>query len=374
MHPLKFKCLILLLSGILIFSSGCQNIMIPPDEPMTAFTTGSDQKKATIDNCTILSAGRVQDINTENNRLLLLTATSAPPVTYNIDFLDTDRVENRLTNFINSDKDQLSAAFDSNHTGIFYVEQTNDPSGKTISQMVWTSSDKSTTRTISTTDENVNSVFHTIADNQVIYTTDDGHVVLADTSGRRDVYSSDTDIYFTDADYLSESKTFVFLGHKKETATGSDLYTATLNDNNSLSDLSLIGNNVLTFDINSDKTEVLYTQEHNNKRRIMRYSLSGESNPAVISEGNYTSAQYSDNSILCTQYSDTNNQSLQTIWLMSSDGKEASQLTPPLILASPIFNRNGQLYFSVKKDPQDPLDNTQNTSYQTLKITYTISQ
>lgn len=364
-----------ILMATAIFLSGCRSLVIPQDQPF--FSTPLTETNVTISSFDILSSGTLQDISSDNEQLLLLNTTDTLPTTYNIDVFDTTASDNHMTNFVNSDREKLSAAFDTNSHGVFYVEQTTSPTSQTINQLVWTSEDKRTTRTLSNTEESVNPTFHILDNGQILYSNNAGQIVITDATGNRTDYQLDTALSLIDLDYHPDSQRFVFLASTNNSGSEKNLYTAVVNAQNELSTPIQIDSNVLNFDLKQDGSGLIYTRISNEQNQIVYRSFNLTERPQTLLEGSLSSASYTpdNNQIIYAQFVDSTEQSCCSIWSMDASGSNSVQLTAPLNITSPIIPVAGQnniLYFSVEASRTNLTSNTHSSQSIVYRLEYTL--
>ncbi|MEG0681201.1 MAG: hypothetical protein RR581_06195 [Eubacterium sp.] len=371
----------LLFVAIPLLFTGCRSFLIPQDLPIPLNNDynlkQNQQNKIEILSFETISNGIIQDISYDGTTLLLLNIAEAPPITFNIDLLKISTNENKLTSFVNSDKREINALFDEYSTGVFYIEENLDTSNnKMYNQLVWTSLDRSNTKTISLPDENVSKNICTLNDNNIIYTNSNNEIVVADSKGNRTVYNTSRNITITSINSSPKDNKIFFTGENPTNEKQINLYSADLTGSSGEVTTTLIDENVLNFDVNRQKSTLIYTQANGDQRRIMCYNFNTNIQPSVVSEGNFTSAVYAPNAerILYSQFSSTNTRSSQSIWIMDNNGKNKMQLSAPLTLTSKIISHpyKSTIYFSVEKKYDESVSENK-VSSQIYQIDYNIN-
>lgn len=365
------------------FLSGCRSFLIPQDKPLALNNALLQQKnpqsKMEILSFESIGTGIVQDISYDGSTLLLLNTTEAPPITYNINLLKVSENENQLTSFVNSEKHQLSAKFDEYAKGVFYVEKGLDTAGeKSSNQLIWTSIDKSVTKTISSPEENVNANICIVDDSSVLYSNSNNQIVMATADGERSAYHTVRSLPVHDLQYYPKNKAIIFTGTDPTDDQKTNLYLSEIKEGSDELSSTLIDENVINFDINRQNGSVIYTQSYGDSNRIMSYSISKGVQPSVVSEGNFTSAVYTPNGekILYTQFSSINTKSSQSIWIMDADGKNKLQVSAPLTLTSAIVAHpyKSTIYFSIEKKKESSTTDAKGQPIsQIYKIDYNIN-
>lgn len=360
--PKKMIAFCILLIFFSVFSGGCQSILISQNEPITVQSSFFDPddvqngEQLSIDSISKLGHGIVQDISTQNNALLITDTTKAPPITYNVNLLNLS--DNALSSFVNSDKQQNNAIFDSDNNGVFYIEKNASDSTATNSQLVWTSIDRTVTKTISNPNENVQNTL-CLANNQtVLYLNIDNEIIQKDLAGHQKKYQTQNHYFIDKMRYQSGSNTLYFLGKKDVDDEFDNLYSATLETNEQGQDTNMlktkqIAQDVIDFDINDKNTQIAYIEKFNNSHQIVSINLSNMQK-RNIKKDNYNSIIYAqDNSHIIVTKSDNNGeQDQQSIWIINQDKKTQQQLTSPMLISSPIIpsKDKNSLYFSVQKN------------------------
>lgn len=365
------------------FLSGCRSFLIPQDKPLALNNALLQQKnpqsKMEILSFESIGTGIVQDISYDGSTLLLLNTTEAPPITYNINLLKVSENENQLTSFVNSEKHQLSAKFDEYAKGVFYVEKGLDTAGeKSSNQLIWTSIDKSVTKTISSPEENVNANICIVDDSSVLYSNSNNQIVMATADGERSAYHTARSLPVHDLQYYPKNKAIIFTGTDPTDDQKTNLYLSEIKEGSDELSSTLIDENVINFDINRQNGSVIYTQSYGDSNRIMSYSISKGVQSSVVSEGNFTSAVYTPNGekILYTQFSSINTKSSQSIWIMDADGKNKLQVSAPLTLTSAIVAHpyKSTIYFSIEKKKESSTTDAKGQPIsQIYKIDYNIN-
>lgn len=378
----KWIALLLFLT-LPFFLGGCRSFLVPQDKPLALNNTLLQQKnpqsKMEILSFENIGTGTVQDISYDGSTLLLLNTTEAPPITYNINLLRVSENENQLTSFVNSEKHQLSAKFDEYAKGVFYVEKGMDTGNeKSSNQLIWTSIDKSVTKTISSPEENVNSNICIVDDSSVIYSNSNNQIVMATSEGDRRIYHTVRSIPVHDIQYYPKNNAVIFTGTDPTDDQKTNLYLSEIKDGSDELSSTLIDENVINFDINRQNGSIIYTQNYGDSNRIMSYSISKGAQPSVVSEGNFTSAAYTPNGekILYTQFSSINTKTSQSIWIMDANGKNKLQISAPLTLTSAIIAHpyKSTIYFSIEKKRETATSDTKGQPIsQIYKIDYNIN-
>lgn len=357
---LKTKWLILMILSVLITFSGCQSVLIPEDKPLV-LDKNSWFSKDTQDDLEILSYedignGTVQDISYDGSTLLILNPTQTAPVSYNIDLLRYTDQDVRLTSFLSSEKKELSASFDPYAQGIFYVDETVGNNGSPSSrELIWTSIDKSNTKTISSQEENVNPSFCTISDSRVLYTNNNRNIIFADSSGLRQSYQTTYNLDILQIAYLPDANSVIYTAISPDDENKTNLYRSDIKDDETTLTSTLIDENVIDFDLNSNSGILYYIKTDGGNRKILRCNTNNYTQPSVVAEGNFTSVTSTEESekILFSEYSTTNSKSSRSIWIMDSDGNNKFQLSAPMTLTSKIIAHpyKSTIYFSAEKGP-----------------------
>lgn len=355
-HKKYFQLGLILLMTLLL--SGCRSFLIPQDEPLVLNNSlmfqKSPQSKMEILSFKSIGTGVVQDISYDGSMLLLLNTTEAPPITYNINLLKITEHANQLTSFVNSDKHQISARFGEYASGVFYIERGNTQSDeKPTNQLLWTSVDKSTTKTISSPDENITSNISIVDDEHVLYTNASNQIILTNTTGDRKVYTTSRNFTISNIVYYKPKQTLFFIATDPLNPQKSNLYQTEIKEDTNALNSSLVDENIINFSLNRQSGDLIYTQSYGDTRRIMTCSASQSTQPTMLSEGNYTSAVYTPNGdkILYSQFSSMNTKSSQSIFIMDANGKNKLQISAPLTITSPIVAHpyKSTVYFSVEK-------------------------
>ncbi|MDO4289348.1 MAG: hypothetical protein Q4C55_09200 [Eubacterium sp.] len=358
---MKTKILTFGLLALSLVCGGCKSVLIPEDKPLVldqrSWLSSASQNDIEILAYEAIGTGSVQDISYDGSTLLILNPTQTTPVSYNVDLLRFTEEGNRLTSFLSSEKSQVAAAFDPYAQGIFYVEETDAENSPVAKQLVWTSIDKSTTRTISSQEESVNAAFYTISDSQVLYTDSSRSLIFADANGRHEVYSTTYNLDIQQVAYLPESQTVLYTAKSPSDENKTNLYRSELKAGETVLTSALIDENVLDFDLNADSGLLFYIKLNGSSREMMRCNVNNYSTPTAIAKGNFTSvtATASGDQVLFSEYSSTNSKSSQSIWIMDSNGKNQLQITAPLTLTSEIIAHpyKSTIYFSAEKSPGD---------------------
>ena len=383
---MKIKLLTLTLVCCFTLCCGCQSVLIPEDKPIVldqnSWLSGEPQNDMEILAYDDIGTGTVQDIAYDGSTLLILNPTQTAPVNYNIDLLRYTDEENRLTSFLSSEKKQLAAAFDPYAKGIFYVEETVSDKAQISRQLVWTTMDKSTTKTISAMDENVNPAFCVISDSQVLYTNGSRNIVFANANGSRQVYTTTYNLDIHAIVYLPHSGDVLYTAQSPSDENKTNLYRSRVKDGKSTLTSTLVDENVLDLDLDTESGMLFYIKLNGGSREIMRYNTANYGEPTAVAQGNFTSvtAVHGGEKILYSQYSSTNSKSSRSIWIMDSNGKNPLQLSAPLTLTSKIVAHpfKSTIYFSAEKTPAEMMTpdkegNTGSSSVSTVfKIDYNI--
>ncbi len=339
----------------LFLMTGCQNILIPTNVPIVIDENPNSELssplEATILSYDAVSNGIVQDISYSGSQLIVLNAGDATSP-YLISTLDTTNFI--LTPFINSDKRQSSAIYDSFDTGIYYIEETNDINTNTIgSQLAWSDLNKNTTRIISSSEENVLAKFGTAESGKVAYANNRNELVLADNQGQQRVFTNTKSYSLLKLAYLKNEPGFVFIATNTTDEEKTNLYFASLpKEGNQLSPI-LIAENTIYFSINDLSNQVIFVKNNLDSQTIETWQL-GDIRPTTLATGSFGSAQYTPDAknIIYTQLSAPNsNLKNQSIWIMNAEGKDPVQLTAPIKLNSPIVCHpfKSTFFFSIER-------------------------
>ncbi len=353
------RLLVLFLLVTLFLITGCQNILIPNNVPIVIDEDPNSEVaspvEANILSYDLISNGIVQDISYSGSQLIVLnTGDAANP--YSISTLDTNSF--LLTPFINSDKRQSCALYDSFDTGIYYIEETNDLSIDTIgTQLAWSDLNKSTTRIISSIEENVLPKFGTAESGKVAYANNKNELILADNQGNQRVFTNSKNYSLLKLAYLKNKAGFIFIATNTPDEEKTNLYFASLpKEGNELSPI-LISENVIHFSINDLNNQLIFVKNNNDYQSIETWQF-GDLKPTSLTTGAFGSAQFTPDgkSIIYTQISAANsNLKNQSIWIMNAEGKDPAQLTAPVTLNSPIVCHpfKSTLFFSIEKRTDD---------------------
>ncbi|MBC3797116.1 hypothetical protein [Acetobacterium tundrae] len=375
MKSLKNKSLFLaFIIMIALFASGCQNIFIPVNVPVVLkegiFSGIQSPQKISIQSFNVISSGVVQDITNNGNNLIILNRGT----TFNIDTFNTDTQQ--LSSFVNSDKHELSALYDANDTGIYYIEKTIEPnSGNLDSQLLWTDINKNITRTISNPEENVNQFFSTNESNQVVYSNNNNELVLADNEGNRTVYKTLRDYPILSIDYIEDAQGFVFIAYDPVKEEKTNLYYAKIKDDSLELSPSLIAENVNSFDINDVTNQVIFIKNGGESQSIGTWKTS-DIKSSTIATGHFGTVKFTPNgeNIIYTQYSPNYDSQSQSIWVMDANGDNPLQVTAPLKLSSQVFCHPNKsiLYFSAETNAASTNSTVDSVPSQTYQIMYKI--
>ncbi|MBK5244836.1 MAG: hypothetical protein JJE18_07395 [Eubacteriaceae bacterium] len=368
------------LGFILIFTlvaGGCQSLFIPKNVPIVLWNGLPSNTQAspqiTIPSYNTVANGTIQDITNSGNALLILNSGN-PAAKLNIDSFNTDT--RQLSPFISSDKRKLSARYDALDSGIYYVEEANNPiTGNNSSQLLWTDINRDTTRIISLPEENVVKYFGIGKSNQVVYCNTNNKIIMADNQGNRQVYKTSQNYNILSVDYMINARAFVFIATAPTGAEQTNLYYAEINPNSFEIIPKIVDENVIDFDINNGSNQLIYVNNIGEKQSIGSFSIYS-SLKTTVSTGNFRTAKYTPNGnkIIYTQYSPKVDSQSQSIWIMDANGNNPFQVTLPLKLNSQVISHPSKsiLYFSVDTTTEDGHASSDGILSQTYQLNYQI--
>lgn len=354
--------------------SGCQNLFIPINVPVVLrnnpTTNDPLPPQISIQSYTMVSPGMVQDITNSGNNLILFTYGT----TYNIDTYNTETMQ--LSSFVNSDKRVLSGLYDTFDTGVYYAEKLIDPiTGSIGTQIIWSDVNKNTTRVISQPEENVIQNFGIGDSGQVVYANNNNQIVMADSEGNRQVYKVLNNYNILDVDYINKEKLIVFLATDPQNEERTNLYYTKITDNSSELSVTLIADNVNSFDINDLNSQVIFIKNGGDSQTIQIWNTNAASS-TIVANGSYGSVRFTPNGerIFFTQTAADSDTQSRSIWVMDLNGKNPLQLTAPLSINSEIICHpyKSVLFFSVEKSSYSINSTDDQAPSQTYQLTYKI--
>lgn len=372
----KWIFLVFILMSVVVFG-GCQNLLVPKNVPIVLWEETSSQsqypQELSIISYNVICPGIAQDITNSGSALIVLNAQN-PGTAFNIDSYDTDTQQ--LSPFISSDKRELSALYDSDDTGIYYVEESIDPiTGNHSSQLLWTDINKNSTRTISLPEENIVKSFGVGEFDQVVYSNNNNEVIIADNQDNRQIFRTLQNLNILSVDYMNNNDYLVFIAYDPTNTEKTNLYYAKINPDSLEIRPNLIAENVTSFNINDLTNQVVFIKNTGDHQKIGTWENTGAS-PTIVASGNFGTAKYTPNGekIIYTQHSQQINSQSQSIWIMNEEGEFPMQITAPLNLNSQIVVHPNKsiLYFSVDTTLEETDTLRNQFSSQTYQVTYSI--
>ncbi|MGL4606396.1 MAG: hypothetical protein ACRCU3_02935 [Eubacteriaceae bacterium] len=363
----------------LFLLSGCKNMFIPQDVPIVIEEkktfNQSDNESIEIQSYSKIADGFIQDISYNGNALLLQTIDTNDLMN-TIDLYNTET--NQVNLFLKSDKEEVFSQFDSNTSGVYYIEENVDPlTNKINRQLLWTDLNKDITRIISIPEENVNANFGIGDLEKVIYTNTRGEIILSDNQGNRQIYTTSRNFIVSSISYLKSTNIIVFLSQDPSNEEKTNLYFAEIPEDSNILNIKLIDENVTYFSLNNPTEKLIYVKKSGDFQTISTWDFKTLSTVGV-SSGNYKTAQFTPNGdkIIYTLSPPSQEAESSSIWLMDVNGKNQLQITSPIKLNSQVICHpfKSTLYFSTETEESFNYLTKAHTLSEAFQINYEVKQ
>lgn len=334
--PIFFSC---------IACSGCTSFLFRKNAPVT--DQSQTTETAEIISVTEPGEGILEDVNDSGDAMLVFSKSQAPPITYNIEIFQKNKSGKWAgMNFLNSEKPHLSGIFSSNGDGIFYTETINrGDSDNTVSQLMWMSLDRKTTRVLSQEYENIITDLYRLHDGNVLCVNDQHQILMIDSSGNRISRNINADYMIQDLAYDRKNQKLFFTGNT-DNSDILNLYSVDLNEHDLMP--SQIDINILSFDFNIIDNKLLYRRNNGSQSQLVLYNCkSNQKNVMLDTIVNEAVLNEDASAIIYSIPVTQNDPRLQIIQIMDIDTKKIRQITSPRFLSSLLYSRNHALFSSV---------------------------
>lgn len=326
------KKFILILLCLIFFTTGCSNLFISDNTVVVI----DREAKLTGKSESMVTTQRGRMCSNSNNTFLSIGISNQ---SYSID--QYDPANNTLVNVIVSDTRifEVQAAKEG-----FYYSRIN-PADPSNIQLIWSSFDKTTERTITTTADNIENIIFAFGNDRVVFINNSNEFVFSDSLGNRKTYPIDQPIDVSKLIWDDKNNSGFVIATEQEYNDYS-LYRISLNNNELNS--SYIASHVTDMDYFNNN--LVYLVQKDNKTFVYQIPNTEYPTPLpLFSDENIQNISYNNNGTAVYFSIRLNIGIRSTIWLYDLNSTLKYQLTSPIRLISPIFTgqNDNQIIFSV---------------------------
>lgn len=346
---LKQKILVLVLLAGFLFG-GCTPLFFKENKPVIinektevaedGITVKSEKNLSiSIDNINNkLAQGIVWDMSRDGERLLVSNYVN--PVYVNNSEQKTPQVLGmglydfqtaQFNPLLYSNKNQLNGSIDYQNKGYLYLEnmETNADALPRF-RLIWSDLEGSSTRSISSADENASPGYSMVNDNLVVYGNQKGEIKLVQRNSqtqseptiRTYQLSKRLAIYQVE---LWEEENMVLFGAYDNGTSSYNLYLASLTKQNP--EPVLIQQNIFFFDFSPEQGKLLYsTSGDKEMQRLVLYDLKNSSHHVLVNGylGTFAFTQLGDKVVYSERVNSSS--SSQNLWIMDPSGSDPIQM------------------------------------------------
>lgn len=336
---------------LILFLSGCSSVLFPYDQPFIADTSTEDIGK--VQNLIQPGSGSLMDISEDGNTLLVFSTSETLPVTHTIILLKTDTPGGSPESFLSSEKKLYHGIFSRDGKGIYYTEDAS-LENETLCQLVWTSLDRSSTKVLSDSDEDIITGLCALPNGDVLYSNDHNQIVRVNPDAKKTIYQIDEEYILSDLKYNPHTNSILFLA-SFENDNYQNLYEINEKDAKKTSPV-LIGKNIIQFHIDPSNGNVCFLKQGNETNTLCLYNTKTKTQITLISDrltdfcmdlkGEYIAVAIDCDNKKPGKYC--------KISIINLSEKKLFQLTSPKELSGKFILTNNNLFYAIKNNTANP--------------------